>query len=356
MWNSFFESPTQPVQYVQSEHDTHETRYADPVQLALSTQWEQAWQPTQRRQWDDPVHASHSVQWVERKQATHDVQNMQDRQSSQSVQLNEPGLSAPAASSRRRRAYVASNSSRESGMAEGAGFTTTVLDQAQARMCGRMTMTRDDLGDVAEELGAVVDEGTRLAYRPRYNVAPTDLHVVLSGDRRIVPAKWGLPRPEGGAPLINARAETVPFRSSFREAFVKRRCVVLADGFYEWRREAGRKQPFWIHPHDGGLLLLAGLFETDPADGRPHFVVITTPPNALVGHIHDRMPAVLTRSEADAWLAGPARHVLHPAPEGMLVATPVSSRVNGVRNDDPACLTPVDPDAPDEPDQLSLFR
>ena len=198
-----------------------------------------------------------------------------------------------------------------------------------ADMCGRMTLTRRELIEVADELEAAFDAGAAAAYRPRYNVAPTDTHPVLrlrEGARWLEPARWGLP-PTGRrakAPVINARAETARLRDPFRAAWngpvgsMAGRCVVPADGFFEWKKET--REPTWFHRPDGRLLLLAGLWQ----DGA--FTVLTTAPNALVGQIHDRMPAVLSPDEAHAWLAAPSSGLLHPAPEGVLEARPVSTR------------------------------
>jgi putative SOS response-associated peptidase YedK len=214
-----------------------------------------------------------------------------------------------------------------------------------------MTLSKRELQEIADELAAVFDPEAAAAYRPRYNVAPTDLHFVLrasEGKRRLEPARWGLPSTVAGRPpLINARAESAPVKDAFRAAYVGGRCVVPADGFYEWKRiPAGGKtsrQPFWIHRADGKLLLMAGLWDA----GR--FAVLTTTPNQLVGTIHDRMPAILTEAEAASWLVDPSQKLLHPAADGLLEARPVSERVNSVRNDDPGCLAPPSP-----PRQLSL--
>jgi putative SOS response-associated peptidase YedK len=201
-----------------------------------------------------------------------------------------------------------------------------------------MTLTKRELAELAAELAAVFDPEAAFSFRPRYNVAPSDLHFVLrldGGQRRLEPARWGLsPGAPGRGPLINARAETAPSKGAFRGAFLGGRCVVPADGFFEWRATPEGRQPMWIHRADGGLLLLAGLWEA----GR--FAVLTTEPNRLVAEIHDRMPAILTPEEASAWLAAPSPALLRPAPEGLLAARPVSTRVNSVRNDDPECLAP----------------
>jgi putative SOS response-associated peptidase YedK len=165
---------------------------------------------------------------------------------------------------------------------------------------------------------------------------------LVAGARRLEPARWGLP-PAGKrrGPLINVRAETARF--SRPQALVDGRCVVPTDGFYEWKRSSEGTLPNWYHRADGRLLLLAGLWET----GR--FTVLTTAPNTLVAEVHDRMPAILSPDDAEAWLLGPSQRLLRPAPDGVLSARPVGSRVNSVRNDDPACLDP-----PAAPVQLSL--
>lgn len=227
-------------------------------------------------------------------------------------------------------------------------------------MCGRMTLTRRELTEIADELGALFD-GTERVWRARYNVAPTDAHPVVRADggrRRLDVAHWGFVGGPRQQLLINARSETARARPAFREAFARRRCVIPADGFFEWRKAGEERQPLWFHRPDGKLLLFAGLWEP-PAGGSglARFVVLTTTPNALVGEVHDRMPAILTLDEAIAWLAAPSPALLHPAPEGLLAARPVSPRVNSVRNDDPACLelaAALPAAAPAS--QLSLFR
>ena len=235
-------------------------------------------------------------------------------------------------------------------------------------MCGRMTLTRADWDEVLLELTETLatagvgdiraDEGAAASYRPRYNVAPAQRHPILrtvGGPARLGFALWGLlARVRGKAPVINARAETVPFKPAFRDAFASRRCVVPADGFFEWKTGPDGRQPLWFHRPDGKLLLLAGLFEEEPETpdqpARTRFGVLTTAPNSLVAAAHNRMPALLSAGEAVGWLAKTDQHLLHPAPDNLLVATPVSLRVNSVRNDDPACLM-----APPQGGQMRLF-
>jgi putative SOS response-associated peptidase YedK len=210
-----------------------------------------------------------------------------------------------------------------------------------------MTLSKRELQEIADELAATFAVETAAVYRPRYNIAPTDAHVILrapDGSRRLKPARWGLVTTPGRPPLINARAESAPFKDAFRAAYVGGRCVVPADGFYEWKKTPEGRQPIWFHRADGKLLLMAGLWDA----GR--FAVLTTAPNALVREVHDRMPAILTDEEASAWLADPSQRLLHPAADGLLEARPVSDRVNSVRHDDPGCLAPASPG----PRQLSL--
>lgn len=216
-------------------------------------------------------------------------------------------------------------------------------------MCGRISLGESTVGDVAAFFGARVEEVHIPLYRPRYNVAPTQQHWILQrqlGERRLVPATWGFPSTTGRF-LVNGRIESADSRPAFREAFRDRRCVVPADGFYEWTGRARERRPLRFHPPDGGLLALAGLYEP-PAEGgeHPRFVVLTTAANEDVAPVHDRMPVLLADDEVDAWLAG--EHTPGLVPAGTLVATPVSPRVNSVKNDDPSLVEPA-------PDQLRLL-
>jgi putative SOS response-associated peptidase YedK len=224
-----------------------------------------------------------------------------------------------------------------------------------------MTLTEKSLAKVAEELQATFSAQDVTLYKPRYNVAPSDQHWVVRGSeagRELVPARWAFGRRDG-RPMINARSESlhVGRKGPLSKALEERRCVVPADGFFEWTGPRNARQPLWFHRRDGGLLYLAGLWEEGP-DGKPQFVVLTTEPNKLVARVHDRMPALLTPDRVNEWLAKPAPELLGPAPEALLVADAVSPRVNDVRNDDPGVLeTPRDggPKGPTEPPQLKLI-
>jgi putative SOS response-associated peptidase YedK len=225
-------------------------------------------------------------------------------------------------------------------------------------MCGRATLKTPG-EEIAEEFGVLVEEIGELA--PRYNIAPTDevLAVVRDrerGRRRARRLRWGLvpswaKDATGAAKRINARAETVFETAMYRDAARHRRCLVVVDGFYEWIRKGDSKKPFYIRRADGRPFALAGVFDRwrDP-DGAPPLdscSVITTPSNELVRPIHDRMPAILAREDYDRWLdpgvtdRTELANLLRPFAAAPLLVYPVSTRVNSVRNDDPACAERV---------------
>jgi putative SOS response-associated peptidase YedK len=229
-------------------------------------------------------------------------------------------------------------------------------------MCGRFTLTRRDFDALAAELGAEADPSLAASYRPRYNIAPTDWHWLVRQKlevRHLLPARWGLVNSwahdaKGAARQINARAESAPKSRAFGEAFLARRCVVPADGFFEWSGRKANRRPIWYHGPDGGLLLFAGLYESwmDPAshEWMRSFTILTTDANETVTPVHDRMPVILPAERIDDWLFVPAEdrerqaasaaELLRPSPADVIVATAVSARVNSVANDDEACLAP----------------
>jgi putative SOS response-associated peptidase YedK len=221
-------------------------------------------------------------------------------------------------------------------------------------MCGRFTLTRRDRRELAAELG-VADESLA-DYRPRYNIAPMQNHFVMTlerENRKIVPARWGLVNSwakdnQRASKCINAKAETVEKLPTFRAAFKKRRCAVPADGFYEWRGPKGMREPLWIHPRAGGLILFAGLYEAwqpEPGQWEMTFTIITTAANKLIQPIHDRMPVILSDRAADDWMnpnetdPPSLKRLLVPAPDDLLAITPASPLVNSVKNDGPELLT-----------------
>lgn len=189
-----------------------------------------------------------------------------------------------------------------------------------------------------------------------YNAAPTQqLPVVLNeGPRRIELLQWGLiphwaKDPSIGARMINARAETLADKPSYREPFQKRRCLVLADAFYEWQHTPQGKVPMRIALESGEPFALAGLWASwrSPQGGTVRsFSIITTRPNALVAPIHDRMPVMLRREDEASWLDNSAgaetwQSLLQPYPAELLTAYAVSPRLNSIRNDDPAVAQPI---------------
>lgn len=222
-------------------------------------------------------------------------------------------------------------------------------------MCGRFTMTYPDAHLLAEELGVPVESLPH--YQPHYNIAPTHEHIVVrikNEERQALPATWGLVNTwakdaRRAAAQINARSETVDRSGAYRDAFARRRCVIPADGFFEWDRSAKVRQPYWIHRPGGKLMLFAGLHESwQPQPGVWHrtFTILTTDSNSLVAPIHDRMPVVLDERAADLWMfpstpASELKALLRPAAAAELEMTAVSTRVNRVDNDDAALLEPV---------------
>ena len=217
-------------------------------------------------------------------------------------------------------------------------------------MCGRFTLTKSG-EEVAEAFG--LDEAPALL--PRYNIAPSQPVLVVrqvdpGAPRSAALARWGLvPRvaPEGKA-LINARAESAATRGVFKDAFAHGRCLVPADGFYEWQGERGEKkrQPFHLRLQGGGLFGLAGLVEPGLGAGTSTLAILTTEPNALVEKIHDRMPLILPPADYARWLdprteVAALRSLLGPYPAARMEVFPVGAAVNNARLDDPTCLSPL---------------
>ena len=178
-------------------------------------------------------------------------------------------------------------------------------------MCGRFTMTYEDVEFIAAGLGVPVEQLN--LYKPRYNVAPTDQHPILRmayEERAVEFAKWGLINwwqkdAKSAFKQINARAETIDTSPAFREVFKQKRCVIPNDGFFEWTGPKTDRQPTWIHRPDGQMLLFAGLWEAwkvRPNEYETTFTIITTSANDLMAPIHDRMPVILSPDAVDAWI------------------------------------------------------
>ena len=193
----------------------------------------------------------------------------------------------------------------------------------------------------------------------RYNIAPTqDIGVVCldaDGQRRFRMMRWGLlPQfvkdPKAGPPMINARAEGIATKSAFARAFAERRCLVPADGFYEWIGQKGARRPFLLRPRQGGLIAFAAISERwrDRAGGEIDTVaIITCDANATVASLHDRMPVVLGREHFDSWLdcertdTSAAQALLQPAPDDLLEAIEMHPQINDSRRDEPGIQQPL---------------
>jgi len=190
--------------------------------------------------------------------------------------------------------------------------------------------------------------------RPRFNIAPTQTApVVLDGPRRLELYRWGLlppwtKEPRKGPPLINARADGLATKPSFRAAFKTRRCLVAVDGWYEWKAGPDGKDPWRFRRPDGRPFALAGLWESwKDEDGREvrSFCVVTTAPNACAAEIHDRMPVIVPREAWPLWLEPRAlteaeqAALLRACPEDFVIAERASRRVNDARFDGPECLS-----------------
>jgi len=193
---------------------------------------------------------------------------------------------------------------------------------------------------------------------PSYNIAPTQnvLAVIRNGKRRLTNLHWGLvpfwaKDRSIGSRLINARAETVAEKPSFRNAFKKRRCLIVADGYYEWKGEKGNKQPYYLTLPSGGPFAFAGLWEIWQGDDAAYHScsIITTAAAESVRNLHHRMPVILRPRTHDAWLdttnqdAEHIKQILQQEYCRKLDHYAVAKRVNSVKNNDPACIVPLDP-------------
>ena len=216
-------------------------------------------------------------------------------------------------------------------------------------MCGRFTL-RSKLNVLLAEFAAEVQDGT--VWEPRYNIPPTapvPAVRLINGRRQLSLLKWGLipswaKDTKIAFSTINARADTVATKPAFRTAFKKRRCLVLADGYFEWEQAGKAKLP-WLYEIDGGKpFAFAGLWEAWYGQGedKPPLescTIITTEPNALASRFHDRMPVILHPDDYDEWLEGKEIPLVSFEAERMS-AKPVSTFVNSVKNQGPECIAP----------------
>lgn len=218
-------------------------------------------------------------------------------------------------------------------------------------MCGRYR-----LKDPKQASLAFLAETFSGLETPRWNVAPTQpMPVIRTQDRRarLVSMRWGLVpfyerRKEKPRILINARAETALAKPAFRQSVASRRCAILADGFYEWRRAGLQtKQPYFLGLRGGAPFAFAGIFEEDAADAPGGFCILTTAPNDLVLRIHDRMPVILNPVTAAKWVAEDSidetafAALTRSYPAAEMEAWPVAQVVNSPRNDCAECSTPL---------------
>ncbi len=231
-------------------------------------------------------------------------------------------------------------------------------------MCGRYSLATPDPADIRARFAV----GESLEIRQRYNVAPGDDVLAVTTDKeghqRGELLRWGLvpswaKQPDTGLKMINARVETVAERPAYRRAFERYRCLIVADGFYEWqRRSTGGKQPFHITRADGQPYAFAGLWSiwhAPDGDRLRSCTILTTAANSAIAPLHDRMPIILAPEHEAAWLhaATPRpelEEILAGLPPSQTTLRPVSAAVNDARYDGPECLAP-----PAESSQKALF-
>ena len=223
-------------------------------------------------------------------------------------------------------------------------------------MCGRYRASRRKQ-IIEEHFDASGEED----FNPRYNIAPTQPVPVICQHprepRRVLSLmRWGLipfwaKDASGAAKMINARSETARLLPAFRDAMKSRRCLIPADGFYEWLLRGTVKQPFCFEVREGELFAFAGLWERwlNPAgDSIRSCSILTTAPNAITSQVHDRMPVILDQADYELWLdpgftdVAALTHILRPYDASGMRFYPVSNRINQVSNDDPACALPAE--------------
>ncbi|MBZ0140863.1 MAG: SOS response-associated peptidase [Pseudorhodoplanes sp.] len=220
-------------------------------------------------------------------------------------------------------------------------------------MCGRYALISSP--ELIRRLLAYLDQPN---FPPRYNIAPTQPVAIVrmvEGKRRFALVRWGLlpswvKDPQTFTLLINARAETINDKPAFRSAMKRRRCLVPADGFYEWKAEGGRKRPYFVRLKSGGPFAFAGLWETwigPNGEEMDSAVIVTAPANRLLAPVHERMPVILEPARHALWLDGDhvdqkaAAQLLVPAREDLLDLHEISTAVNRVANDGPELIAPL---------------
>jgi putative SOS response-associated peptidase YedK len=224
-------------------------------------------------------------------------------------------------------------------------------------MCGRYCIT-----SAPEAIRRLFRYPDQPNFPPRYNVAPTQPVPIVrmaEGERRFALVRWGLipawvKDPKAFTLLINARGESVNDKPAFRNAMKRRRCLFPADGFYEWKSAAGRKQPYFAHRKGGGPLAFAGLWETWTGPNGEEMetaAIVTTQANRTMAHVHHRAPVIVPQEAFDFWLdcgrvdEKTAAALIAPAPEGSMEIYEISNAVNRVTNDSPELIEPCSAEA-----------
>lgn len=217
-------------------------------------------------------------------------------------------------------------------------------------MCGRFTLSQP-----IDRVASVFNLAQTPPLEPRYNIAPTQLvPSILSapgGEKQLQMLRWGLipawaKDPAIGAKLINARAETVSEKPSFKSAFKRRRCLIVADGFYEWQRQDGKKQPYYFRLQSGQPFAFAALWEQwqSPDEQVTSTTILTTEANDLLRPIHDRMPVILDPDKYELWLDPKVENseilqlLLHPYQADLMTSYAVSTKVNNPKNNTAECI------------------
>jgi putative SOS response-associated peptidase YedK len=224
-------------------------------------------------------------------------------------------------------------------------------------MCGRYRLSRRK--QIVEEYFAIVSGEEE--WSPRYNIAPTQPVPVIRQNprepvRELSLIRWGLipawaKDRSAATKMINARSETAGTKPAFRDALKFRRCLILADGFYEWQKTGKAKQPYCFEVNEGELFAFAGIWDRwkDPSDSAVETCsILTTTPNAVTTAVHDRMPVILDPDGYDLWLdpgmkdVSAAAELLKPCDARLMRSYPISTRINHVANDDEECSRPVE--------------
>jgi putative SOS response-associated peptidase YedK len=228
-------------------------------------------------------------------------------------------------------------------------------------MCGRYRLSkRKQMVEEYFDTGSFAAAADEADWNPRYNIAPTQPVPVIRQNpkeprRELSLLRWGLipswAKDASGAPLINARSETAATAPAFRDALRSRRCLIPADGFYEWQRNGKVKQPYCFEVNNGELFAFAGLWDGwKDANGQwlKSCSILTTIPNPVTSAVHDRMPVILDKNDYDLWLdpgmkdAIAVSELLKPYDARRMHCFPVSARINHVANDDEECSAPAD--------------